>query len=86
MNWPTIQENVGNDATFMADNGEYVKIRIQNADETEDGNKWFTYSFLDHKEWSPVFMRVNLNYANCCWTDTSKGYFSTEIKKSLFIS
>jgi len=85
MDWLQIQENVGKNAKFFV-NGEYINIKIKNAHTLEDGKNWFTYSFLDHKELSPIFLGYNLNYANCCWSDINRGYFSKEIKNSLVLA
>ncbi len=82
MNWETIEQNIGKNAMFSV-NDEYVNIQINNVNTTEDGHKWFTYVFLDHQNWSPTLFGYNLNYANCCWTDPYRGYYSENIKKSL---
>jgi len=82
MNWEIIQKGVNSLALFKY-NDIFIKIRIDHAQELENGELWIGYTFLDHMEYSPRFMGFHINNSNCCWSNNYIGWFSAEIKDSL---
>jgi len=84
MDFSIIENNIGSIGVFKVDYDDvYITIMIENASVSQDGNSWFSYSFIDHKEWSPSLYGTPLNRANCCWTNMYKGWFSRDIKDTL---
>lgn len=81
MNWEIIRNGVGCEGVFEHD-GIFIKILINDIGELENGELWFSYVFVDYKECSPLFMGCHTNYANCCWSNNRKGFFSREIQHS----
>jgi len=84
MNWEMIKKGVGSSGMFKYKD-IFIKIRINDVQEFENGELWFGYTFLDHMEYSPRLVGFHINNANCCWNNNYRGWFSTEIKDTLVL-
>lgn len=69
---------IGREGAFKF-NDIYIRIRFNSFHEYINGEQWAKYTFLDHTEYSPKIYGAHLGNANCCFSRTIKGWFSSEI-------
>ena len=85
MNWHQLQTSIGKIAKIRIDDVT-IRVVLKNVNQIENGEKWISFVFLDHFEYSPKLYDIHLNNANALFEPIEKRAFRGWYSKPIFDS